>query len=137
LISTPNILNVFSQMRFLFTGFLRGRVRPVHTTKNRERTEHLFNSFLRALLSAVSLRFRVVELRKTRVKFAPIFFTALLYPWMRLFGLATVIRAEKDPVQRLHNRQVLTYMFHPALLLSDNIVVLARKITDNENRPRP
>lgn len=33
LISTPNVLNIFSRIRFLFTGFLRGRVRPVHYTR--------------------------------------------------------------------------------------------------------
>src|SRR4051812_43709604 len=32
-ISTPNILNVASRLRFLFTGFVRGRVRPAHYTK--------------------------------------------------------------------------------------------------------
>ena len=30
LISTPNVLNLMSRVRFLFTGFLRGRVRPAH-----------------------------------------------------------------------------------------------------------
>src|ERR1051325_10286005 len=31
-ISTPNVMNVFSRVRFLFTGFLRGRSRPLHYT---------------------------------------------------------------------------------------------------------
>ena len=31
-ISTPNVLNVLSRLRFLFTGFVRGRVRPAHYT---------------------------------------------------------------------------------------------------------
>ena len=138
LISTPNILNVFSRMRFLFTGFLRGRVRPVHYTKKPGNAPNIYLiHFYELYYLLFHYGFEVVELRKTRVKFAQIFFTALLYPWMRLFSLAAVIRAEKDPVQRLHNRQVLKYMFHPALLLSDNIVVLARKLDDNENRPRP
>ena len=138
LISTPNVLNVFSRVRFLFTGFLRGRVRPVHYTKKPGNAPNIYLiHFYELYYLLFHYGFEVVELRKSRVKFAQIFFTALLYPLMRLFSLAAVIRAEKDPMQRVHNRQVLRYMFHPALLLSDNIVVLARKLNDNENRPRP
>ncbi len=137
LISTPNILNVFSRIRFLFTGFLRGRVRPVHYTKRPGNAPNIYLiHFYELYYLLFHYGFEVVELRKTRVKFAQLFFTGLLYPLMRLFSLAAVIGAEKDPVQRQHNRQVLKYMFHPALLLSDNIVVLARKVDGNENRSR-
>jgi|SRR5690242_17746532 hypothetical protein len=41
---------------------------------------------------------------------------------------------EKDPVQRNYNRQILSYLLDPALLLSDNIVVMARKLPDREDR---
>ena len=52
-------------------------------------------------------------------------------------GLAVVVhffaltRAEKDPVQRRYNWQILSYLLDPALLLSllsDNIVVKTRKL---------
>jgi len=33
LVTTPNVLNLTSRMRFLFTGFLRGRIRLVHYSK--------------------------------------------------------------------------------------------------------
>jgi len=138
LISTPNILNVFSRIRFLFTGFLRGRVRPVHYSRKPGRAPNIYLiHFYELYYLLFHYGFELVELRKTRVKFAQVFFTGLLYPLMWLFSLAAVIRAEKDPVQRRYNWQILGHMFHPALLLSDNIVVVARKIEGNENRPRP
>jgi SAM-dependent methyltransferase len=138
LISTPNILNVFSRVRFLFTGFLRGRVRPVHYSRKPGRAPNIYLlHFYELYYLLFHYGFEVVELRKTRVKFAQLFFTALLYPLMWLFSLAAVIRAEKDPVQRRYNWQILGHMFHPALLLSDNIVVVAKKMDGNENRPRP
>ncbi|MDZ4345381.1 MAG: class I SAM-dependent methyltransferase, partial [Candidatus Binatia bacterium] len=112
LISTPNVLNVFSRVRFLFTGFLRGRVRPVHYTKRPGNAPNIYLiHFYELYYLLFHYGFEVLELRKTRVRFASIFFTALLYPLMRLFSLAAVIRAEKDPAQRVHNRQVLKYMF--------------------------
>lgn len=76
--------------------------------------------------------FEVVELRKTRVKFAARFFMYLFWPFMWPLSLVAVIHAEKDLVQRRYNGQILSYLFNPALLLSDNIVVKARR---RENRP--
>jgi len=70
----------------------------------------------------------IEKMYKTRVKFASRFFLPFLYPWMWLFSLVAVIHAEKDPVQRGYNWQILKYLFDPALLLSDNIVVKARKV---------
>jgi len=46
---------------------------------------------------------------------------------MWLFSFFAVIHSEKDPVQRKLNWQILRFLFNPALLLSDNIVVKARK----------
>ena len=138
LISTPNILNVFSRIRFLFTGFLRGRVRPVHYSHGPGQAPNIYLvHFYELYYLLFHYGFEVVELRKSRVKSAPLFFTALLYPLLWLFSLETVIRAEKDPAQRRLNWQILKLMFHPALLLSDNIIVVAKRTDGNENRPRP
>jgi len=46
---------------------------------------------------------------------------------MSLLSLVAVIHAEKDPVHQRYNWQILSYLFGPALLLSDNIVVKARQ----------
>ena len=110
LISTPNILNLMSRVRFLFTGFLRGRVRPAHYTM-------LFH-----------YGFAITELRKSRVKFAARFFTCSFCPLIWIFSLIALKGAEKDPIQRGYNWQILSYLFHPALLLSDNIIVKAKKL---------
>lgn len=127
-ISTPNILNVFSRLRFLFTGFLRGRVRPAHYTSKPGQAPNIYLvHFYELYYLLFHYGFEIVELRKTKVKFAPVFFAVLLYPLMWLFSLEAVIRAEKDPVQRSYNWQILRYLFNPALLFSDNIVVKARK----------
>jgi hypothetical protein len=48
-----------------------------------------------------------------------------------LFSLIAVIHAEKDPIQRRYNWQILSYLFHPALLISDNIVARARKADED------
>lgn len=134
-ISTPNVLNVFSRVRFLFTGFLRGRVRPAHYTRKPGQAPNIYLiHFYELYYLFFHYGFEVEELRQTKVKFAPVFFGIVLYPFMWLFSLEAVIRAEKDPVQRRINWQVLRYLFSPALLFSDNIVVKARKKGEHENR---
>lgn len=134
-ISTPNVLNVFSRVRFLFTGFLRGRVRPAHYTRKPGQAPNIYLiHFYELYYLFFHYGFEVEELRKTKVKFAPVFFGVLLYPFMWLFSLEAVIRAEKDPVQKRLNWQVLRFLFSPALLFSDNLVVKARKKGEHENR---
>lgn len=134
LISTPNILNMMSRVRFLFTGFLRGRVRPAHYTSKPGQAPNIYLlHFYELYYLLFHYGFEVVELRKTRVKFAARCFMFLFWPLMWLASFVAVIRAEKDPVQRRYNWQILSFLFNPALLLSDNIVVKARRC---ENRPR-
>jgi len=135
-ISTPNVLNVLSRLRFLFTGFVRGRVRPVHYTRGPGRAPNIYLiHFYELYYLLFHYGFVVEELKRTQVKFAPVFFAPFLYPFMWLFSLEAVIRAEKDPRQRRINWQILRYFFSAPLLFSDNIVVKARKKIDDENRP--
>ena len=134
-ISTPNILNVLSRLRFLFTGFLRGRVRPAHYTRKPGQAPNIYLiHFYELYYLLFHYGFEIVELRKTKVKFASVFFAPFLYPLMWLFSLEAVIRAEKDPLQRRYNWRILKHLFSPALLFSDNIVVKARKTEVYENR---
>jgi SAM-dependent methyltransferase len=127
-ISTPNVLNVVSRLRFLFTGFVRGRVRPAHYSKAPGQAP---NIYMIGLYELYYLFFHsgleIERLFKTRIKFAAIFFLPLLYPWMWLVSIIATIHAEKDPRQRQYNWQILKLLFNPVLLLSDNIVVKARK----------
>ena len=131
LISTPNILNMLSRLRFVFTGFLRGRVRPVHYTRPPGRAPNIYLiHFYELYYLLFHFGFEVHELRKTRIKFAPVFFAILLYPLVWIFSLEAVIRAEKDPIQRRYNWQILKWLVSWPLLLSDNIVIKARKSRD-------
>lgn len=112
-----------------FFLFLRGRVRPAHYTSKPGRAPNIYLlHFYELYYLLFHYGLEVIELRKTRVKFAARFFTCLFWPLMWLVSLVAVIHGEKDPVQRRYNRQILSYLFHPALLLSDNIIVKAKKL---------
>ena len=93
----------------VFTGFLRGRVRPArYTSKPGQAPNIYFLHFYELYYLLFHYGFEITELRKSRVKFAA--------------------HAEKDPIRRRYNWQILSYLFHPALLLSDNIIVKAKKL---------
>jgi len=137
-ISTPNVLNVLSRLRFLFTGFVRGRVRPVHYTHGPGQAPNIYLiHFYELYYLLFHYGFEIEEVKKTRVKFGPVFFALLFYPFLWIFSLEAVIRSERDPVQRRINWRVLKYFFSPALLFSDNFLVKAKKKTGHEDRPRP
>jgi SAM-dependent methyltransferase len=128
-ISTPNVLNVHSRLRFLFTGFLRGRVRPAHYSCPPGQAPNIYlMHFYELYYLFFHYGLEVQKLYKTRIKFGPVFFAILFYPLMWFFSLEAVVRAEKDPVQRGYNWQILRWLFSAPLLLSDNFVVKARKM---------
>jgi SAM-dependent methyltransferase len=135
-VSTPNVLNVMSRLRFLFTGFMRGRVRPAHYSSKPGVAPNIYLlHFYELYYLLFHYDFEIVQLGRTRVRFGSRLFSWLCRPWMRLFTWVAVIRAEEDPAQRQHNRQILSYLFHPAVLVSDNLVVKARKKLHREDRP--
>ena len=136
LVSTPNVLNLMSRMRFLFTGFLHGRIRPVHYSKKPGQAPNIYLlHFYELYYLLFHSGFTVSELRRTRVKIPSRVFLFLFWPLLRICSLFAIVYAEKDPLQRLDNRRIMSFMFHPAILLSNNIVVKATKITNSENRP--
>ena len=127
-ISTPNVLNAFSRLRFLFTGFLRGRVRPLHYSFKPGNAHNVYLiHFYELYYLLLHSGFDIESVAKTRIKFASVFFGLFLYPLMWLFSFFAVVLPEKDPVQRNRNWRILRYFFSVPLLLSDNVVVKARK----------
>lgn len=126
-ISTPNVLNVLSRLRFLFTGFVRGRVRPLHYRFGPGNAHNAYMiNFYELYYLLFHAGFEVEKIGKTRVKSAPVIFVGPLYPLMWICTFFAVIRAEKDRVQRKINWQIVKHLFSPALLFSDNMVVKAR-----------
>jgi 2-polyprenyl-3-methyl-5-hydroxy-6-metoxy-1,4-benzoquinol methylase len=127
-LSTPNVLNVMSRLRFLFTGFLRGRVRPIHYSRPPGQAPNAYLiHFYELYYLLTHSGFEIEKLERTRVKLASLFFLVWLYPLMWLCSFVAVIVGEKDPVQRRLNWEVLRHLFSAPLLLSDNLALKARK----------
>ncbi len=136
LVSTPNVLSLMSRMRFLFTGFMRGRIRPLHYSKKPGRAPNIYLlHFYELYYLLFHYGFSVLDLRQTRVKLPSRMLRVLLWPLLWVCSYIAIVCAEKDPTQREYNRQIMSFMLHPAIVLSNNIVVKARKTASGENRP--
>lgn len=128
MISTPNILNIFSRLRFLFTGFLKGRLKPVHYSKKPDNAPNIYLiHFYELYYLLFHYGFEVENITGTRVKFASVFFAILFFPLILLLSLLSIIYAEKDPIQRHMNWRIMGYLLSPSLLLADNFIIKARK----------
>jgi len=81
LIGTPSLLNAMSRVRFLFTGFLRGRMRPAHFISVPGQALNIYLLYFYEFFYLLfHYGFEIVERRKTQDKFPARFFTGILWP---------------------------------------------------------
>ena len=134
-VAIPNAPHTMSRIQFIFTGFMRGRIRPIHYSKKPVPAPniHLLH-FYELYYLLFHYGFTISELRSGRIKFASRALRLFLWPLVWVFSLFAIVYSEKDPVQRAYNRQIRCYMLHPAILLSNNIVVTATKTAIGESR---
>ncbi len=126
LLTTPNILNWASRLRFLFTGFYALTVRP-SSEFGRDRTiAHIYPlTFwqLRHILHTAGLAIERVETDHRRRSSLP---GLLFRPLLRLLT-ARVLATEPEPRQRAANREIVAQLHGPALLLGRTQIVVARR----------
>jgi len=126
LLSTPNITALRSRWRWLLTGFHnKGKV-PLNEA-NPNPLHHI------GLLSFPELRymlhrsgFQITAIRTNRVK-AISWIYAPLVPFAYLLTARVFGKEEKDPGQRLRNREILRQMFSRDLLFGETMIVKAVK----------
>lgn len=126
-ITTPNIGNFASRLRFLFTGFYALATRPSSEFEKNWVIEHIYPiTFwqLRHILHTSGLYIREITTDKLRRSAAV---GALLWP----FSVLATWRAlgkEPDARQRKRNREILRQMHSPALYFGRTQIVLTEKV---------
>ncbi|MFH1070711.1 MAG: class I SAM-dependent methyltransferase [Candidatus Glassbacteria bacterium] len=125
-LTTPNINNVASRIRFLFTGFYSLAVRPSSEFTHNRYIEHIYPLAwwqLRHLLHTAGLKVEEVttdHVRRSCLALAP------LWPLSSLFTLK-VLLTEPEPRQRSANREICRQLHSPALFFGRTMIVSARK----------
>jgi SAM-dependent methyltransferase len=125
-LSTPNILNLASRLKFLLSGFYSLVPRPINEFSVAPVFDHINPVAyyqLRYMLHTQGFRISAVETDLYRRSSAFLYF---LKPLIGLYSRRTM-RKEADAQQRRANREIRRVMTSPDLLLGRTLIVVAEK----------
>ena len=125
-VSTPNILNLASRLKFLLSGFYSLVPRPINEFSVVPVFDHI-NPIayyqLRYMLHTQGFRIITSDTDLYRRSASALYF---LKPLIRLYSVRTM-RKETDPEQRKANREIRRVMTSRRLLLGRTLIVVAEK----------
>jgi SAM-dependent methyltransferase len=125
-LSTPNILNLASRLKFLFSGFYSLVPRPINEFSQVPVFDHIHPITyyqLRYILHTQGFEITEVATDLFRRSAIPIY---VLKPLIRLYSVRTM-RKERDPLQRTANREIRRILTSPHLLLGRTLILVVRK----------
>ncbi len=125
-LSTPNILNLASRLKYLLSGFYSLVPRPINEFSQVPVFDHINPVTyyqLRYMLHTNGFEITRVETdlyRRSSIALYP------LWPLVRFHSLRTM-RKETDPQQREANREIRSILASPTILLGRTLILVARK----------
>jgi SAM-dependent methyltransferase len=125
-VTTPNIASIRSRVRYFGSSFYTQDPRPLNESA-RHPLHHIgLRTFWEWRYALHTTGFRLAEISHTHIK--PISFLYAVYaPWIALYT-RIALRKEKDPQQRVQNREILRALTSVSLLLGENILLIARRV---------
>ena len=126
ILSTPNIVNFASRLRFLLTGFYSLAERPSSEFHKNWVIEHIYPiTFwqLRHILHTNGLFIKKIETDHIR---RSALIGILFYP-ISYFSTWKALKKEPDPQQRKNNMDILKQMHSPEIYLGRTQIILAKK----------
>jgi len=125
-LSTPNILNLASRLKFFLSGFYSLVPRPINEFSQVPVFDHI-NPItyyqLRYILHSQGFQITEVTTDFYRRSAAALLFAQ---PLVRLYSIRTM-RKEQDPQQREANREIRSVLASRTILLGRTLIVVARK----------
>lgn len=126
-ITTPNILNLPSRLRFFLTGFYSLAIRPCREVgKKNFFIEHIYPiTYYQLRHMLFSAGFEIVRVETDKIRRSALPFL-LLYPFL---AIATWIALMSEPLpeQRKINREIFRHLLSMNICLGRNLVIEARK----------
>ncbi len=125
-LSTPNILNLASRLKYLFSGFYSLVPRPINEFSQVPVFDHIHPVTyyqLRYMLHTQGFEIRQVTTDLYRRGSAALYF---LKPLIRLYSIRTM-RKERDPRQQAANREIRRQLTSREILLGRTLIVVACK----------
>jgi len=132
-LSTPNVLNLASRLKFLFSGFYALVPRPINEFSLVPVFDHINPVTyyqLRYMLHTQGFKIIMVTTDFMRRSAAALYF---LKPLVQLYSVRTM-RKEIDPQQREANREIRRILCSPTILLGRTLVLVAQKKSNHSVR---
>ncbi len=132
-LSTPNILNLASRLKYLLTGFYSLVPRPINEFAIVPVFDHINPVTyyqLRYMLHTQGFEIVQVATDLRRRSAAALY---VLKPLVLLYSLRTM-RKETDPQQRAANREIRRIMSSPTIMLGRTLILVARRLVTHSVR---
>jgi SAM-dependent methyltransferase len=132
-LSTPNILNLASRLKFLFSGFYSLVPRPINEFNLTPVFDHIHPvTYYQLRYMLHTQGFRIVQVatdlkRRSAIALYP------LKPLIQLYSLRTM-RKETERRQKQANREIRGIMASATILLGRTLILVAEKKTDHTVR---
>jgi SAM-dependent methyltransferase len=125
-LSTPNILNLGSRMKYLLSGFYSLVPRPINEFSSVPVFDHINPvTYYQLRYMLHSQGFEITRIETDLIRRSAVGFYFLL-PFI-LFHSRRTMRKETDPQQRAANREIRRIMTSPKLLFGRTLILVARK----------
>jgi SAM-dependent methyltransferase len=126
LISTPNIQEIRSRVRFFFSGFYNKYKRPLD--ESRRALSHHINPMtypeIRYTLRTAGYSIELVTIN--RIKVQSLFYLPFV-PFIKLYTWISLLCKEKNAGQRNINRIIARDLTRVSILSGETLIILARK----------
>ena len=125
-ISTPNVLEIRSRIRFLFSGFYNKFKRPLDESiiSFSAHINPITYPELRYILHISGFKIETVTVNQ--IKFQSFFYLPFV-PLIKLYTFVSLLYREKNPVQQNINKEIVKHMTNIYTLLGETLIVLAKK----------
>ncbi len=132
-LSTPNILNMASRLKYLLTGFYSLVPRPINEFSVVPVFDHINPvTYYQLRYMLHSQGFEIVEVA-TDLRRRSAAALYILKPLVMAYSWRTM-RKETDPRQREANRQIRRILTSPTIMMGRTLIVVARKLTGRSIR---
>jgi SAM-dependent methyltransferase len=126
ILSTPNIQEIRSRIRYLFSGFYNKFKRPLNESQisNFNHINPMTYPELRYILHTSG--FRIECFAVNRIKFQSLFYIPLV-PFIKIYTYISLVLREKNKNQKETNREIVRDMANLKMLCGETLIILAKK----------
>jgi len=135
ILTTPNIMRLDSRLGFMLSGMHKAKRRQIPLDTPLDQAHRYHNYPIPFVLLYYLMRINGLRLERLghgKVKPFSYVLYALLYPMVALDTRLRLVWRERKPPVRLLNRELARWMLDRRVLTEDNLIVRARKATEQE-----